>query len=985
MSDGKIEKMEKDFSPQVDQLLPETESLQQQGKLQEALEKLLTLEKQARMAADQASTGRILIQVVKLCYESREWKLLNENVILLSKKHGQLKAATTKMVQEAMSHLDDTPDMETKLELIDTLRTVTEGKIFVEVERARLTRILSKIREDEGKIEEAADILQELQVETFGSMDKREKTDFILEQMRLLLAKRDYTRTQIISKKINTRFFKDEENEDLKLRFYDLMIKHAMHEEQYLNVCKFYRAVYDTKSIQGDESKWTEVLQNIILFIVLSPYDNEQSDLLHRIYSDPNLTKISLYNELAKCFVTNELMRWPKIEEIYGSTLQQTSVFSTADEAGRKRWSELHNRVIEHNIRVIAKYYTRISTKRLTQLLDLNEQESEEFLSKLVVSKTIHAKIDRPAGVISFQVNKSANQILNDWSNDINSLLGLIEKTCHLISKEIMSAEQPSEAQVQEITQKTENIVLDENGQPLSKKALKKLEKEREKAARKAETAARVAQEQAANDAPDYSTGKYGKLPMNQSQERTGRAREDITKINASRAGETVLIRARVQTSRAKSSKLCFFVFRQGVSTIQGILATDADKISKQMSKYGASIPVESIVLVEAEIAKAEEEIKSCTISDAELKIKQLHVIAEAEQRLPFSLEDASRPESDMEKEDAQFSRVALDTRLNNRVLDLRTTTGNAIFKIQSGVCHLFRDFLYKRDFMEIHTPKIIATPSEGGANVFSIKYFNTEAYLAQSPQLYKQMAISGDFNRVFEIGPVFRAENSNTHRHMTEFVGLDMEMAFEEHYHEVLDVLDEMFVSIFTGLKEKFNNELEAVKRQMPFEDFQFLPKTLRLKFADGIAMLREAGVELGDYDDLSTEQERFLGKLVKEKYHTDFYMLDKFPLAIRPFYTMPDPENPNYSNSYDFFMRGEEILSGAQRIHDAKFLEERCKIHGVDMKHIQPYIDAFKIAAPPHAGGGIGLERVVMLYMGLGNIRRSSLFPRDPKRLEP
>jgi aspartyl-tRNA synthetase len=112
---------------------------------------------------------------------------------------------------------------------------------------------------------------------------------------------------------------------------------------------------------------------------------------------------------------------------------------------------------------------------------------------------------------------------------------------------------------------------------------------------------------------------------------------------------------------------------------------------------------------------------------------------------------------------------------------------------------------------------------------------------------------------------------------------------------------------------------------------------------------------------------------------------MLDKFPLAVRPFYTMPDPENPNYSNSYDFFMRGEEILSGAQRIHDAKFLEERCKVHGVDMAHIQPYLDAFKIAAPPHAGGGIGLERVVMLYMGLGNIRRSSMFPRDPKRLEP
>jgi aspartyl-tRNA synthetase len=148
---------------------------------------------------------------------------------------------------------------------------------------------------------------------------------------------------------------------------------------------------------------------------------------------------------------------------------------------------------------------------------------------------------------------------------------------------------------------------------------------------------------------------------------------------------------------------------------------------------------------------------------------------------------------------------------------------------------------------------------------------------------------------------------------------------------------------------------------------------------------MLRDAGVETGDYEDLSTANERFLGKLVKEKYHTDFYILDKFPLAVRPFYTMPDPNNPGYSNSYDFFMRGEEILSGAQRIHDPEFLEERAKLHEIDVSTIQPYIDAFKIGAPPHAGGGVGLERVVMLYLALGNIRRASLFPRDPKRLEP
>jgi len=256
--------------------------------------------------------------------------------------------------------------------------------------------------------------------------------------MRLCLAKKDFTRTQIISRKINTKFFTEPENQDLKLRYYDLMIILSLHENQFLNACKYYRQVYDTPSILEDEAKWKDVLQNVVLFIVLSPYDNEQSDLLHRIYEGKKLTETPLHYELAKCFVTNELMRWPKIEEIYGTALKQTSVFDPKDEAGRHRWSELHKRVIEHNIRVIAKYYTRITTKRLTQLLDLTEKETEDFLSKLVVSKTIYAKIDRPAKVVSFQAPRDPNQVLNDWSYDINSLLGLLEKTTHLISKEEM-------------------------------------------------------------------------------------------------------------------------------------------------------------------------------------------------------------------------------------------------------------------------------------------------------------------------------------------------------------------------------------------------------------------------------------------------------------------------------------------------------------------------------------------------------------------
>lgn len=212
-------------------------------------------------------------------------------------------------------------------------------------------------------------------------------------------------------------------------------------------------------------------------------------------------------------------------------------------------------------------------------------------------------------------------------------------------------------------------------------------------------------------------------------------------------------------------------------------------------------------------------------------------------------------------------------------------------------------------------------------------------------------MAIAADFDKVFTVGAVFRAEDSNTHRHLTEFVGLDLEMSFKYHYHEVLHVIGDTFTAIFKGLRDKYVNienmsvkfssypnlfysyskEIAAVGQQFKVDAFKFLEPPLILKFSEGVAMLREAGVETGDEEDLSTPNEKLLGRLVKAKYDTDFYILDKFPLAIRPFYTMPDPNNKMYSNSYDMFMRGEEILSGAQRIHDADFLIERAKHHGV------------------------------------------------------
>ncbi|KAI8915599.1 hypothetical protein EDD86DRAFT_185873 [Gorgonomyces haynaldii] len=534
-------------------------------------------------------------------------------------------------------------------------------------------------------------------------------------------------------------------------------------------------------------------------------------------------------------------------------------------------------------------------------------------------------------------------------------------------------------------SEKENTPILGEDGQPLTKSQIKKLEKERQKEARRLEVAARLAAEKAAREAanPDHSVGRYGKLPMNQSAEELQQPRIDIQALSSEHVGQTIQLRGRVHVSRPTGSKMLFVTLRQKTNTVQSVLTVDETTVSKQMLKFATSIPSESLVVVEAVVLEAPEKVKSCTVHDYELKIEKIHVVSEAS-RLPFTIEDAQRPLAEF-TEDSGFVKVDLDTRLNNRIVDLRTTTNQAVFRIQAGVCRLFRDYLDNLGFVEIHTPKMIAAASEGGANVFEVTYFKEKAYLAQSPQLYKQMMICADFDRVYEIGPVFRAEDSNTHRHMTEFVGLDLEMAFQEHYHEVLKVIGGLFTHLFKGLETKFRKELDTVQKQYPFDEFLYLDEPLVLHFAEGIKLLREAGVDVDDFEDLSTANERKLGELVRQKYKTDFYILDKFPLAVRPFYTMPDAKDPKYSNSYDMFIRGEEILSGAQRIHDAVYLEERAREHGVDIKTIQPYIDAFKYGAPPHAGGGIGLERVVMLYLNLKNIRRTSLFPRDPKRLTP
>ncbi|KAG1870036.1 hypothetical protein F4604DRAFT_1773243 [Suillus subluteus] len=521
----------------------------------------------------------------------------------------------------------------------------------------------------------------------------------------------------------------------------------------------------------------------------------------------------------------------------------------------------------------------------------------------------------------------------------------------------------------------------------LTKSALKKKAKEEEKARQKAEKAAKAKEAEQVREAAeglDYAAAHYGKLPLHQSQSRPNRKRTDIATLSAKNDSEHVLLRARIQTSRLQSNKMAFLSLRQRTDTIQAMLAVNDKQVSKQMVKWAASLSDESIVLVHGTVVKSPESIKSCSIDDVEIHVSELWLVAGVEGRLPFSLDDASRSETAPEIE-GQFSRVLLDTRLNNRIVDLRTQTNQAIFKLQHAIGDLFRDYLNNNGFTEIHSPKLQGAATESGASVFKVGYFKGNAFLAQSPQLAKQMAIAADFERVYEIGPVFRAEDSNTHRHLTEFIGLDLEMTIEEHYHEVKELLDGMFKTIFKGLKERYAKEIAVVGKQFEAEEFKWREETLTLTFREAVDLLVEDGVDREILDDINTENEKRLGRLVKAKYDTDYFIIDKFPLELRPFYTMPDPNDPTLTNSYDFFMRGEEILSGAQRIHDPEFLCQQMQAKGVDPESMKGYIDGFRMGCPPHGGGGIGLERVLMLFLKLNNIRRASLFPRDPKRLEP
>lgn len=322
-----------------------------------------------------------------------------------------------------------------------------------------------------------------------------------------------------------------------------------------------------------------------------------------------------------------------------------------------------------------------------------------------------------------------------------------------------------------------------------------------------------------------------------------------------------------------------------------------------------------------------------------------------------------------------------IDTRLDYRFLDLRNEYNAKIFAIQSEMVKSMREYLYQNDFMEIHTPKLIAAASESGSEVFEVKYFDRKAYLAQSPQFYKQMAMASGFERIFEVGPVFRAENSNTSRHTTEFTGFDLEFSYINSYEDVMDLEEALLTKMLKDIKEKYGDYiLETYGKEVIVPEDKFP----RVKLADLYQALETRyGYKVDDAAkvDLTTEAEKLAYQYAMEEYHSEFIFVTDYPSEKRAFYHMRKDGIPQ---GYDLIWRGVEITTGAQREHRYDILKAQAEEKGLT-KDVEFYLEFFKYGCPPHGGFGLGVDRLTMLLLGLPSLKESMFIFRGPNRLNP
>jgi aspartyl-tRNA synthetase len=400
---------------------------------------------------------------------------------------------------------------------------------------------------------------------------------------------------------------------------------------------------------------------------------------------------------------------------------------------------------------------------------------------------------------------------------------------------------------------------------------------------------------------------------------------------------------------------IAFLILRDKVGTLQ---LTILKKKSPELFEKLIALPRESVISVKG-FCKENEKVRN----GYEILPESIEILSIAETPLPLGVVD---------KVEADF-----DTRLDNRVIDLRKPEIQAIFKIRSAVLAAAHEYLKSQYFLEVHTPKIIASSSEGGTDMFKLQYFEKEAFLAQSPQLYKQSLMATGLDRVYEIAWYFRAEEHNTRRHLNESTAIDIEMAFIKDEEDIMKILEHLVQAMWKRAGA-CTEELKVLKKTITVPSLPFT----RIPYDDAINKIQQRKSLIKWGMDLSTEDERLLGDIMNEA-GNDFYFITKYPLESKPFYTMPD--GAKYSRGFDLECKGVEISSGSQRIHDVTLLIERLKKCGLDPKDFDAYLRAFRYGMPPHGGFGFGIERFLMELLDINNIRECILFPRDRTRLTP
>lgn len=424
------------------------------------------------------------------------------------------------------------------------------------------------------------------------------------------------------------------------------------------------------------------------------------------------------------------------------------------------------------------------------------------------------------------------------------------------------------------------------------------------------------------------------------------------TEVTAQLADKEIVAMGRVGDVRDLGG-IKFFI----LSDISGSIQVTAPKakVGKKLLAKIDGLTQESAVAVRGKVVAAKQAPRGVEIFPSEIRVLNLASV-------PLPLDPRGRVKAN------------LDTRLDARALDLRHPESLAIFKIRHQVLQSARNHLVSRGFIEVNTPKIVATATESGAALFPISYFEREAFLSQSPQLYKEV-LTGCFDRVFEIGPIFRAEEHDTPRHLNEAISIDIEVAYAA-AEDVMKILEDLIVEVFSDVKRKCAEELKTLnhKLEVPKKPLQ------RVTYDEALEKLERGGVKVPWGEDLPTPAGKKLGELIGGAY----FVVD-WPLKIKPFYTMPKEDNPKLAQAFDLMHKGIELASGGTRVHQEALLVKQLKQKGLNPRNFESHLQSHRAGLPPHAGWGLGLDRLTMTLTAIENIRECVLFPRDRKRLTP